>query len=143
MTRHTLCSCLLLTLILHAHPAAAEEAFDACLSELRTGAPARGVTPEAFSRHLETVTPDMSVLKLLDYQPEFRTPIWDYLAALVDDERVSDGKAMLAKWKDTLDAISESRSSPLTGSPSTTKTLTYPSGSASATARAIASSALV
>jgi lytic murein transglycosylase len=42
------------------------------------------------------------VLELLDFQPEFRTPIWDYLAGLVDDERVADGRAMLARWRDTL-----------------------------------------
>ena len=31
-------------------------------------------------------------------QPEFTTPIWDYIAALVDDERVADGRAAIAKW---------------------------------------------
>ena len=43
--------------------------------------------------------------RLLDYQPEFRTPIWDYLAGLVDDERVADGQAMLKQWRDTLAAV--------------------------------------
>ena len=30
-------------------------------------------------------------------QPEFKTPIWDYIAGLVDDERVADGKAAMAR----------------------------------------------
>ena len=42
-----------------------------------------------------TCAADLSVLELLDAQPEFTTPIWDYLAALVDDQRISDGQAML------------------------------------------------
>jgi glucose-6-phosphate 1-epimerase len=45
---------------------------------------------------------DPSVLESLDFQPEFRTPIWDYLAGLVDDERVADGEAMLAQHAATL-----------------------------------------
>ena len=38
----------------------------------------------------------MTVIKRSTTQPEFRSPIWDYLAALVDDERVADGRAKLA-----------------------------------------------
>ena len=51
------------------------------------------------------IAPDPSVLESLDYQPEFVTPIWDYLAALVDQERIDDGKAMLAQWQDVLDRV--------------------------------------
>ena len=39
-------------------------------------------------------------MKVLDFQkeqPEFKTPIWDYVAGLVDEERVADGKAAMAK----------------------------------------------
>ncbi len=32
-------------------------------------------------------------------QPEFSTPIWDYIAGLVDEERVRDGQAAFAKYK--------------------------------------------
>ncbi len=31
-------------------------------------------------------------------QPEFTTPVWDYIAALVDEERVADGRAAMAKY---------------------------------------------
>ena len=37
----------------------------------------------------------MKVLEFEGSQPEFKTPIWDYMAALVDDERVEDGKAAM------------------------------------------------
>lgn len=76
--------------------------FRACLERLRPQAAARGVSAATFDAHAATLVPDMSILPLLDAQPEFVTPIWDYLAALVDDERVADGRAMLAQWAEVL-----------------------------------------
>ena len=77
-------------------------AFDRCLTGVRSQAVAAGVTGAVFDSHVRPVTPDLSVLKLLDSQPEFKTPIWDYLAALVDAERVEDGQAMLRLHAGTL-----------------------------------------
>ena len=48
----------------------------------------------------------MAVIDLLDAQPEFKTPIWDYMAGLVDDERVADGKAGMARWQAELERAS-------------------------------------
>jgi lytic murein transglycosylase len=79
--------------------------FDACLARLRTDAVARGVPAAAAERHLGAVERDPSVLESLDFQPEFRTPIWDYLAGLVDAQRVDDGRAMLERWRDALAAV--------------------------------------
>jgi membrane-bound lytic murein transglycosylase B len=67
------------------------ERFGACLATLRAESPAKGISTASFDRLTSGLTPDLSVLEFLDYQPEFRTPIWDYLAGLVDDERVADG----------------------------------------------------
>ena len=72
-----------------------QAAFDACLSGLRPAAAAAGINQATFDTYATTVVPDMTVLDLLDAQPEFTTPIWDYLAALVDQQRVDDGQAML------------------------------------------------
>lgn len=86
-------------------PASADASFDRCLVELRDEAPKRGVERELFDLHTRSLQPDLSVLAQLDYQPEFRTPIWDYMAGLVDDERVADGSAMLERWHTTLQAV--------------------------------------
>lgn len=86
-------------------PAVAEEAFGQCLSELRREAPSRGVSTATFDAHTAALVPDMGVIALLDHQPEFRTPIWDYMAGLVDDERVADGLAMMEQWRDILRRI--------------------------------------
>ena len=92
-----------------ADPTAAVPAdFSACLARLRPEAAARGVTGAVFDAHTAALEPDMAVIGLLDAQPEFVTPIWDYLAALVDEERVADGQEMLGRWNEVLQQV-ESR----------------------------------
>src|SRR5690554_4672818 len=85
--------------------ATADEVFDQCLAELRTEAGSRGITQASFDRHTAGLEPDMDVIALLDRQPEFTTPIWDYMAGLVDDERVREGRAMLERWSKELAVI--------------------------------------
>ena len=79
-----------------------EAAFASCLASLRADAQAKGVSGATYDTHTAALAPDMAVIDFLDAQPEFVTPIWDYLAALVDDERVADGRAMLAEWATVL-----------------------------------------
>ncbi|MDQ3495491.1 MAG: lytic murein transglycosylase [Pseudomonadota bacterium] len=85
-----------------AAPAIDAAAFSTCRNRLRAQAEAAGIAGAGFDRHLTGVVPDASVLALLDAQPEFSTPIWDYLAGLVDAERVADGSAMLREHSGTL-----------------------------------------
>jgi lytic murein transglycosylase len=40
----------------------------------------------------------------MDKQPEFTTPVWDYVAGLVDEERVEEGRAMMQKHTSALHA---------------------------------------
>ncbi len=82
-----------------------EVAFRGCLEAMRPQAAARGIDAAAFERLTADLQPDRSVLPLLNAQPEFTTPIWDYLAGLVDEERVADGRAMLASHRGLLDGI--------------------------------------
>ena len=81
-----------------AGPASAQADFSACLNGLRGPAAAKGVSAATFDTATRGLQPDMKVLDFLADQPEFKTPIWDYLAGLVDEERVSDGRAMLKQW---------------------------------------------
>ncbi|HYG06734.1 MAG TPA: lytic murein transglycosylase [Stenotrophomonas sp.] len=83
----------------------ADPQWTACLSKLRASAQREGVTAATFDQHVAGLQPDRSVLALLDAQPEFTTPLWDYLAALVDDERVADGRSMLAQHRPLLERI--------------------------------------
>jgi len=71
--------------------------FSRCLAELQPAAQAAGVRGDTFERHTQGLAADLTVIDKLNFQPEFRTPIWDYLAGLVDDERVAQGRALLAE----------------------------------------------
>ena len=76
--------------------------YGACMVRMKAQAATRGVPAARFERFMSGVNADRSVLDLLNAQPEFTTPIWDYLAGLVDDERVVDGQAMLETHRDLL-----------------------------------------
>ncbi len=93
------------TLMIPAHGFTAE--FDACLKTLRKDALSKGITTQTFDTALDGVTPDQGVLDALGSQPEFITPIWDYMAGLVDEERVVDGRAKLAEWASVLAAAEQ------------------------------------
>ncbi|WP_448253840.1 lytic murein transglycosylase [Ottowia oryzae] len=88
-------------------PAVDEAAFRSCLAQLQGSSAFRAVDAASFTRFTQGLAPDPSVLVLLDRQPEFTLPVWDYIAVLVDDERVADGRAAYAKWQDTLRRIEQ------------------------------------
>lgn len=72
--------------------------FTACVRALRSEAMSQGITRQTFDKAMTGVEPDPGVLDAMDNQPEFTTPIWDYLAGLVDEQRIADGRAKLAEW---------------------------------------------
>src|SRR5690606_23506696 len=100
--RHLILSTALVVSSFLSSAHADEAAFASCLAGLRADAQAKGVSGATYDTHTAALAPDMAVIDFLDAQPEFVTPIWDYLAALVDDERVADGRAMLAEWAPVL-----------------------------------------
>jgi lytic murein transglycosylase len=73
-------------------PLRPDPAFMACVERARMSAVAQGAPIEASRVATQLIlAPDPEVIAASQVQPEFRTPIWDYLAGLVDDERVVDG----------------------------------------------------
>ena len=90
-----------------APPALDDAAFRSCLAQLQGSAAFRNIDRATFAQHTQNLVPDPSVLVLLDKQPEFTLPVWDYIAVLVDNERVADGRAAYAKWQDTLRRIEQ------------------------------------
>jgi glucose-6-phosphate 1-epimerase len=86
--------------------ATADPAFARCMAGLQTTAASQGIAADRFMAITAGLQPDPTVLPLLDAQPEFTTPIWDYLAALVDRQRVDDGRAMLQQHRDLLQRVS-------------------------------------
>jgi lytic murein transglycosylase len=85
-----------------ASPARAD--FSSCVASLRSEASGKGISGTTLKAAFDGLQPDPKVLEYEGFQPEFKTPIWDYLAALVDDERVTDGKAAMAANAAALEA---------------------------------------
>lgn len=90
-------------------PAAGTQSTDlsACMAELRPAARSGKVSDATWARHTAGLQADFSVIEKLNFQPEFRTPIWDYMSALVDEERVADGAARLAQHRQALERAEE------------------------------------
>ena len=87
---------------------AVQNDFQQCLTNLRSQAIASGVTGLTYDRYTQNLTPDYSVIEKLNYQPEFSTPIWDYLSGLVDEERVQFGQQKLAQYREVLNRVAAS-----------------------------------
>jgi lytic murein transglycosylase len=84
-------------------PGALAQDFTACVRTLRSEAAAKGITARTFNTAMTGVEPDQGVLEAMDNQPEFKVPIWDYMAVLVDEQRIADGRAKLGEWATVLE----------------------------------------
>lgn len=89
-------------ILLASSVSAQSSGFDSCVKGLRQSVVSQGIQGVVFDRATAGLESDPDVLKAFSYQPEFRTAIWDYLAGLVDQERVDDGRAKLKEWSKVL-----------------------------------------
>ena len=78
--------------------------FDTCLGSLKQAATAKGVTEATFAAATQGLQPN-DVLPFQTNQPEFSTPPWDYMAGLVDDQRVEDGRARAREQSSVMSRI--------------------------------------
>jgi lytic murein transglycosylase len=70
--------------------------FASCVGSLRAEAARQGISARTLDAAFSRLEPDPKVLDFQQQQPEFKTPVWDYVDGLVDDQRVADGKAAIA-----------------------------------------------
>src|SRR3984957_4678108 len=88
---------LVVTVALSACASAARADFASCVGSLRADAARNGISGRTLDVAFNGLEPDSKVLDLQKQQPEFKTPVWDYVDGLVDDDRVADGKAAMAR----------------------------------------------
>lgn len=81
--------------------------FRNCLERLWPEAARRGVSRESFINHTAWLTPDLRIMDLLDAQPEFVRPVWDYLDGLTAEPRVRMGQELLAKHRAVFDQVEQ------------------------------------
>ena len=84
---------------------AAAANFHNCLEGLWPAAARRGVSRQTFEANIAGLEPDLRIMDLLDAQPEFTKSFWDYLDLLVSDERIAQGREILATHRATFDAV--------------------------------------
>lgn len=84
----------LLTLPAFAQPV---ESFDSFIANFRAKALAAGVSGAVYDAAMGGLTPDPRVPDLVTTQPEFTTPMWDYIEGRVTSGRVERGKAAIGR----------------------------------------------
>ncbi|MDO5651216.1 MAG: lytic murein transglycosylase [Moraxella sp.] len=88
-------------------PTLSNSQFQQCLNTLKSSAKFKNISSSTFERYRPS-QPDPTVIRSLNYQPEFKKDVWDYLAMLVDIERTQAGIKAKREHAETLRRI-ESR----------------------------------
>jgi membrane-bound lytic murein transglycosylase B len=81
--------------------------FDAWRDDFVRRAVAAGRDPAVLGRLLSHIAPDPDIIRLDQQQPEFVSPVWDYVNNRVTSQRIAAGKALKASIQPTLDAIQQ------------------------------------
>ncbi|KFC62111.1 Membrane-bound lytic murein transglycosylase B [Devosia sp. LC5] len=95
---------LLLVTSVQAQPV---ESFDSFIANFRAKALAAGVGAATYDAVMMGLTPDPRVPDLVTNQPEFTTPMWDYIDGRVTSGRIERGKAALSRNADLFSAIGQ------------------------------------
>lgn len=85
--------------------AAPTESFDAFIRNFEPKAIAAGVTRETYRAATDGLTPDPAVPELVETQPEFTTPVWDYLDKRITSGRIERGQAAIDKNQSLFEAV--------------------------------------
>ena len=91
--------------ILPASLSAQEADFARCLASIRESPRGMRIAANTWDRYGKGLQPDRRIITQQQTQPEFTLPIWDYIAVMVDDERIVDGRRMVVEHAATLEAI--------------------------------------
>ena len=88
-----------LLLALSVAPAAAQpiESFDSFIANFEAKALAAGITHETYQAAMVGLTPDAATPELVSAQPEFTTPMWDYIDLRASPRRITNGKAAMER----------------------------------------------
>jgi lytic murein transglycosylase len=97
---------LVLALLVAGIGAPAHADWAPCLAGLQKSAAAAGVDQATIQSVTGNLEPN-DAASFIGQQPEFTTPIWDYMAALVDEERVTEGRQKLREYANALAAAQE------------------------------------
>src|SRR5262245_36809506 len=79
--------------------------FEACAKNIRASVLKAGVKADTVDAAFHDIEFDEKVVRFSRNQPEYRLKVWDYMAFLVDEARIADGKKMVQVENRNLRAI--------------------------------------
>jgi lytic murein transglycosylase len=82
-----------------------QASFTRCMQGFWPEAQAMGVSRQTFERYALALEPDMSIMRLLENQPEFTRTIWSYVEMLVNQERTTKAREILERHKAVFDRV--------------------------------------
>jgi membrane-bound lytic murein transglycosylase B len=85
--------------------ARADAGFDRWVQNFWPVAHKAGISRDVYQAAFRGVTLDPDVLEKARYQPEFKTPMWQYVVTRVSEKRVNAGRDMIAQYGPLLDKI--------------------------------------
>lgn len=83
------------------------ESFESFIKNFEATAVAAGVTHETYAKAMYGLKPDPNVPELVTAQPEFTTPLWDYIDKRVTEWRMGKGKEAIEQNQALLTATGE------------------------------------
>jgi membrane-bound lytic murein transglycosylase B len=83
------------------------ESFESFIKSFEATAVAAGVTHETYAKAMYGLTPDPKVPELVSGQPEFTTPLWEYIEKRVTEWRMGKGKEAIEQNEAVLTATGE------------------------------------
>ena len=102
----TRAAAIFLSVALFPLDASADAGFQKWIRGFYATAAKSGITEKTYNAAFKGVTePDSEVLRKANFQPEFKSQVWDYLDSRVNPYTVKIGREMAAKHGRTLDAI--------------------------------------
>jgi membrane-bound lytic murein transglycosylase B len=105
MTRTVLLA--LVAMLAMAVPALAQPtgSFSDFLRSFEAEAVAAGISADVYRQAVAGLTPDPDTPRLVTTQPEFTTPLWDYIDSRVTSERIARGQAAMGRNQALFDAV--------------------------------------
>jgi membrane-bound lytic murein transglycosylase B len=83
------------------------QAFDEWRDDFARRAVNQGRDRDVVGRLLAGIRPDERIIELDQRQPEFVSPVWDYITNRVTARRIEDGRVLQAAIAPTLDAVEQ------------------------------------
>jgi len=98
-----------LLLAVFALPAVAQpiESFDSFVAGFESKAVAAGISRQTYEAAMGGMSPDAKTPALVSGQPEFTTPMWDYIDGRVTSGRIARGKAAIERNQQLFAAVGQ------------------------------------